>query len=149
MTTGALKSTVDPNSTRRKALRLLDASAVACPVCMYAVVGRGTAASAAAGGHAAPNWGYQGDGVPANWGRLSPDFKVCELGLDHTLIDLNGGVTAGAGELEIGFKPMPLKGVNNGHTIQMNCEAGSRSMVNGAAYDLLQFHFHHPSEHLA
>ena len=26
--------------------------------------------------------------------------------------------------------------------------AGSRTIINGQAFDLLQFHFHHPSEHL-
>ncbi|MGH6718639.1 MAG: carbonic anhydrase, partial [Alphaproteobacteria bacterium] len=37
---------------------------------------------------------------------------------------------------------------NNGHTIQVNCEGGGFSMIEGSRYELLQFHFHHPSEHL-
>ena len=37
--------------------------------------------------------------------------------------------------------------MNNGHTIQVNVEAGSYIVYNGIAYDLLQFHFHSPSEH--
>lgn len=30
----------------------------------------------------------------------------------------------------------------------MNAEGGGFSMIEGSRYDLLQFHFHHPSEHL-
>jgi len=104
--------------------------------------------AATPGAHAAPHWSYDGDGAPASWGRLSPDFKVCELGLEQTPIDLNGGIRASVGSVEIGFRPIPLKVLNNGHTIQVNCEPGSKSRINGTDYDLLQFHFHHPSEHL-
>ena len=43
---------------------------------------------------------------------------------------------------------MPLTILNNGHTIQVNCAPGSRSTISGRPFDLLQFHFHHPSEHL-
>jgi carbonic anhydrase len=41
-----------------------------------------------------------------------------------------------------------MKILNNGHTIQVNVAPGSTAIVNGQRYDLLQFHFHHPSEHL-
>ena len=38
--------------------------------------------------------------------------------------------------------------VNNGHTIQINAEPGNTLKVGKDSYDLLQYHFHHPSEHL-
>ena len=45
-----------------------------------------------------------------------------------------------------GNKPSALKVLDNGHTIQVNTAAGSGMSVDGARYDLLQFHFHTPSE---
>ena len=36
--------------------------------------------------------------------------------------------------------------VNNGHTIQFNYQPGSSITIGGKRYDLLQFHFHSPSE---
>ena len=38
--------------------------------------------------------------------------------------------------------------VNNGHTIQVNVPPGSVLSRGGSRYELLQYHFHHPSEHL-
>ena len=37
--------------------------------------------------------------------------------------------------------------VNNGHTIQLNTAPGSALKVGHDSFALLQFHFHHPSEH--
>jgi len=48
----------------------------------------------------------------------------------------------------IAYQKMPLTIVHNGHTIQVNTPPGSKLEINGATYELLQFHFHHPSEHL-
>jgi carbonic anhydrase len=36
--------------------------------------------------------------------------------------------------------------VNNGHTIQVNVAQGSKIRIDGKPFDLLQFHFHRPSE---
>ena len=39
-----------------------------------------------------------------------------------------------------------LRIVDNGHTIQVNYDPGSSLMVGGKRYELVQFHFHRPSE---
>ena len=36
--------------------------------------------------------------------------------------------------------------MNNGHTIQVNVATGSKIRIDGKPFDLLQFHFHRPSE---
>jgi carbonic anhydrase len=36
---------------------------------------------------------------------------------------------------------------NNGHTFQVNVDKGSSIKVDGKTFELLQFHFHTPSEH--
>jgi carbonic anhydrase len=132
-------------------LRFLGVGAAAlCPVCVFALhrASAADAHGAAAGAHAAPHWSYEGEGGPERWGRLSPDFKVCELGLEQTPIDIAGGVKAEIGGVDFDYRPMPLRILNNGHTIQVNCDPGSRARINGAVFELVQFHFHHPSEHL-
>ena len=48
--------------------------------------------------------------------------------------------------IAVAYKEGPLKILNNGHTIQVNVEPGSKLTVNKEEYDLLQFHFHRPSE---
>ena len=102
----------------------------------------------AAAGHAAPHWSYAGDTGPEHWGDLRPDFKVCQLGLEQTPIDLNSGTRGEPAPTQLDYKPLALRIVNNGHTVQVNADAGSFCMIGATKYDLLQFHFHHPSEHL-
>jgi len=48
--------------------------------------------------------------------------------------------------IKFDYKPSPLKVIDNGHTIQVNYAPGSSIDVGGARYELVQFHFHHPSE---
>lgn len=131
---------------RRKVLGYL---AAACPVCL-GLAGRALASATAekAGHGGAPHWTYEGEGGPEHWGELSADFRVCELGLEQTPIDLVRGVSASLAQVNPEFQDMPLTILNNGHTIQVNCAPGSGSRIEGERFELLQFHFHHPSEHL-
>jgi carbonic anhydrase len=48
--------------------------------------------------------------------------------------------------IEFHYKPSPLKVIDNGHTIQVNVAPGSSIDVGEAHYELVQFHFHKPSE---
>jgi carbonic anhydrase len=120
------------------------AAGLACPVCAGLLAQR----QAAADSGAKPHWTYEGAEGPEHWGELSADFKTCTLGLEQTPIDIKGGTHAELPAVAPSFKAMKLKILNNGHTIQVNCEKGSSTTINGEAFELLQFHFHHPSEHL-
>ena len=93
----------------------------------------------------APHWGY---GEAAKWGDLSADFKECKLGKEQSPIDISTKATEKAKLAAIGFNYKAGAGevVNNGHTIQVNLtDAGSAKLAAGD-YQLLQFHFHTPSE---
>ena len=118
--------------SRRSFIAASGAAVVAaCPVCR---------AFAAEG----PHWTYD---EAAHWGDLSPDFQVCGLGAEQSPIDLVDPVPAELGDVAVKWQPKGGVVVNNGHTIQVNTEAGSAADIAGKSYDLLQFHFHHPSEH--
>jgi carbonic anhydrase len=39
-----------------------------------------------------------------------------------------------------------LRLIDNGHTVQVNYAPGSYITISGKKYDLVQFHYHHPSE---
>jgi carbonic anhydrase len=99
-----------------------------------------------AGAH--PHWSYEGATGPDHWGELSPAFKVCQLGMEQTPIDLASGLRGESGSIALDYRPLPLRIVNNGHTIQVNTDPGCSCTIAGTRYDLAQFHFHHPSEHL-
>ena len=50
--------------------------------------------------------------------------------------------------LEFRYRQTPLRIIDNGHTIQVNYGPGSSLTVGGNSYDLIQFHFHRPSEEI-
>jgi len=127
--------------------RTLLRGAFACACCVKA--GAAIASDAPAhGGAAAAHWSYEGDGAPEKWGELQPDFKVCQLGLEQTPIDLSNGIKGDPDSVDYDYKSSALRIVNNGHTIQVNADPGSACVIGGKRYELLQFHLHHPSEHL-
>ncbi|HEX6020057.1 MAG TPA: carbonic anhydrase family protein, partial [Burkholderiaceae bacterium] len=92
------------------------------------------------------HWSYGGHGGPANWGELDPAFATCKLGHVQSPIDIRGAQSADLPAITFDYKPSPLKVIDNGHTIQVNYAPGSSIEVGGARYELLQFHFHKPSE---
>ena len=93
------------------------------------------------------HWGYEGEGAPANWGALSPDFALCDEGMAQSPIDIADASELDLTDIAFHYASTANNIFNNGHTIQVNVDAGSRIVYNGIAYDLLQFHFHLPSEH--
>ena len=94
----------------------------------------------------APHWTYDGEHGPARWGRLSSTYETCKLGTQQSPIDIRDATPAPLPAIEFAYKPSPLRIIDNGHTIQVTYAPGSYITVGGARYELLQFHFHHPSE---
>lgn len=92
-------------------------------------------------------WEYEGAEGPEFWGELAEEFSVCSAGAQQSPIDLKGPVDADFSALELDYQSSPLAIVNNGHTIQVNYAPGSTLTLDGQTYELLQFHFHDPSEH--
>ena len=92
-------------------------------------------------------WGYDGAEGPEFWGSMSPDYALCADGSAQSPIDLRDASELDLVDIEFHYAHTENMIMNNGHTIQVNVEAGSYIVYNGIAYDLLQFHFHSPSEH--
>lgn len=99
-------------------------------------------------GHGA-HWGYEGHGAPEHWGDLGKEFATCKNGHQQSPINIDTRVAGGGAgaPVSVDYKPSPLKVVNNGHTIQVDYQPGSSITVGGMRYELVQFHFHAPSEH--
>ena len=95
--------------------------------------------------HAAPHWDYEGPMGPENWGK---EFPTCAKGKSQSPLDIKGPFEKVKISIATDYKNGPLKILNNGHTIQVNVEAGSKVRIDGIPFDLLQFHFHKPSEEL-
>lgn len=94
----------------------------------------------------AQHWGYSGEAGPANWGKLDPQFVMCALGRNQSPIDVAGFIEADLKPLKLAYQAGAADILNNGHTVQVDYAKGSTLTVDGRAFELLQFHFHAPSE---
>ena len=121
---------------RRQALKVF-AGLVLCPLCASAGLAED-----------AHHWGYEGETGPDMWGSLDAANGMCSSGSQESPIDITGAISAGLPPLHIRWRKRPDTIVNNGHTIQLNFAGGDALNVGGRSYELTQFHFHHPSEHL-
>ena len=93
------------------------------------------------------HWDYEGTDGPKHWGSLAPAFAACASGTEQSPVDLTGAQGSDLSSLAFDYTPGPITISNNGHTIQVDYAPGSGIVLDGARYELLQFHFHHVSEH--
>jgi carbonic anhydrase len=96
--------------------------------------------------HAAPHWSYAGKDGPEHWAELDKAFGTCQVGQRQSPIDIRASTTVASAPIQFAYRPAPMHIVNNGHTIQLNYAPGSFITVGNQRYQLVQFHFHHPSE---
>lgn len=129
---------------RRKLLKLLAFGGASTTLGMGRASFRGAIAS-----ESGQSWGYVGDGGPAEWGSVSPSYSACSMGMEQSPInlDITAAIDADLDAIKINYNLIPLAILNNGHTIQVNASGNNHIEVDGETFNLLQFHFHYPSEH--
>jgi carbonic anhydrase len=119
--------------SRRSFLKASGLAAVAaCPVCRAAVAAEGV------------SWNYE---EAASWGELSPEFQACGTGLEQSPVDLANPIPSALGDVTVEWQAGAGTVANNGHTIEVKTAPGSAATIAGTRYELVQCHFHHPSEH--
>ena len=104
----------------------------------------GAAAHGSTSAHA--HWAYQGPAGPQTWGGLKPEFSTCANGQRQSPIDIRGGLAVDLEPVKFNYQASPFAVVDNGHTVQANIAPGNSIEIGGKRFDLLQFHFHRPSE---
>jgi carbonic anhydrase len=92
------------------------------------------------------HWSYDGERGPEHWAQLTPDYAACGSGHQQSPINITGAEEGSLESIHFEYKPSLLRIVDNGHTVQVNYAPGSFISVFGKKYNLVQLHFHHPSE---
>jgi carbonic anhydrase len=115
-----------------------------------------TEADSHADDHAA-HWGYEADNGPDAWGGMDPAWAACADGRGQSPINIAGAteidlpaaelVVPSDMEIEVKNQAGVFGELDNGHTIQINARTGETLSVGDKTFDLVQFHFHAPSEH--
>lgn len=92
------------------------------------------------------HWDYEGSAGPEAWGQLSPEYSKCANGQRQSPIDIRGGIAVDLEPIKFDYRPSAFSVIDNGHTVQVNVEPGNAITITGRRYELVQFHFHRPSE---
>jgi len=92
------------------------------------------------------HWDYEGEQGPEAWGRLRPEFSKCASGQRQSPIDIRGGIAVDLEPIRFDYRSSAFSVIDNGHTVQVNVEPGNAITITGKRYELVQFHFHRPSE---
>lgn len=121
---------------------------VAVAVGLSTVVACAPQGPAMGAGAAEVPWSYAGATGPEAWGNLSPEFALCETGTMQSPINLASATTTPLPGPEFRYAAAPLEVANLGHTLQVNYAPGSTLALGNQTYELVQYHFHTPAEHL-
>lgn len=96
----------------------------------------------------APHWTYTGEAGPEHWGELDESYSACGTGKSQSPIDVSNPSEHDLSNIVFHYRPSEVNILNNGHTAQVNYDAGSYIELDGVRYDVAQFHYHAPSEHV-
>jgi len=92
------------------------------------------------------DWAYGGAAGPEHWGDLKPEFAACSSGSRQSPIDIRSGIRVDLEPIVFDYRASVFRVIDNGHTIEVRVGGGNSIEVQGRRFDLLQFHFHRPSE---
>ena len=96
-------------------------------------------------------WSYEGATGPGSWGELDQQYAACVNGSEQSPINIElseAETNKTIEEVNIQYEPTTFSVINNGHTIQANTASVTNKIIlDETEYQLVQFHFHTPSEH--
>lgn len=94
------------------------------------------------------HWAYEGEGGPHNWGKLSKKYLSCSNGKNQSpiAIESDSRLNLDLPAISFDYRDSRFAIVDNGHTVQVNYLDGGSITILGQRYELVQFHFHRPSE---
>lgn len=95
-------------------------------------------------------WGYEGGTGPLHWGEMEQDHEkhlMCREGIHQSPVNIQTALTFENKELNTHYFKTQIKVINNKHTVLFLYGLGSYVEWGNETFELIQFHFHHPSEH--
>ncbi|MYM23312.1 carbonic anhydrase family protein [Duganella sp. FT135W] len=91
-------------------------------------------------------WSYEGESGPANWASINPAWAKCGAGNRQSPIDIRDGMKVELEQIGFDYHPSSFNVTDNGKTVQVMVGGGNFLNIGNRMYELIQFHFHRPSE---
>lgn len=95
----------------------------------------------------AQNWDYTDGTTPENWSDAGPEFAACDAGMMQSPVDLGAHTALGQIAIAADYGVTKGKLKIGKHKIQIDAAAGQGMVSGDRLFNLIQVHFHTPSEH--
>jgi carbonic anhydrase len=96
-----------------------------------------------------PGWSFEDVTGPEHWSELSPDYALCQFGIEQSPIDLvDAAKVSFSRALRLDYRPVTVRVTRMTWTVQVAFDPGCSIMTTGRRYALEFMHIRHPSEHL-
>jgi carbonic anhydrase len=96
---------------------------------------------------AAAPWGYSNSNGPTVWGELNPDYRLCTKGTAQSPISLEESDLAPVAPLHFRYGTLSANSVDTSRGLLISTSPNHALTLNQDRFQLIQFHFHSPSEH--
>ncbi|MEE8105402.1 MAG: carbonic anhydrase family protein [Planctomycetota bacterium] len=90
------------------------------------------------------NWSYDGNTGPEHWSNVC---TLARTGQRQSPIDLRDAEPGGVGDFSLDYRSVRVKVRDTGRNYRFDCGKGCRVRIAGSEFQLVEFHFHSPSEH--
>jgi carbonic anhydrase len=91
-------------------------------------------------------WGYSAFNGPAVWGELNPDYRLCATGIAQSPISLESDLISD-NPLHFRYGSLAADSLDASHGLLIKTLPDHVLELNHEPFQLIQFHFHSPSEH--
>ncbi len=94
-------------------------------------------------------WTFDGVTGPEHWSELSPDYALCQFGVEQSPIDLvDATQVPSARGLDLDYRPITARASSRSWTLQIGFDPGCEIEIGGVRYALGEAYVRQPSEHL-
>lgn len=97
-------------------------------------------------GPGVPEWSYEGERGPQHWGRMRPEWRLCEEGTRQSPIDLRDGIAVDLAPVRFDYRRTGFRIRDTGNTLQIEVGEGMGITVRGVRYALERLTLHRPSQ---
>lgn len=90
-------------------------------------------------------WSYEGEGGPAHWADLQPEYALCRHGQRQSPIDIRDGIVLDLEPIQFEYPPSLFSIEDTRHGLEVKVWGGRLQLL-GKYYELENIRFHRPAE---
>jgi carbonic anhydrase len=96
--------------------------------------------------HPRPDWSYDDPYGPLQWGKLRPEWSVCDSGKRQSPIELQSGLVVNLEPIEFDYSPSFFRVIDTGRLLRIQTGEGLGARIRGDRYELIYIEMHRPGE---